>query len=218
MKVTNIKWDADYPELLYLPGEVEIPEEIGDDTDAISEYLSNLTGYCHYGFCIDGEKKEINRVAITIEHYNGNSYLSFMLSVKEDGSVEIINEKDCSVADVDGDYIYGSDNDLIRIQADEPISHFTFNEIMECYHEHNEAEPKIKEEVLEYISNHNDNPMDYMYAIMHQAELTKEEALAYLEEAFIAKYSEAELENVLENYFAENRQSDMSSIENAVEV
>lgn len=83
--------------------------------------------------------KEINRVSFEIEHYNGNTYMSFMLSIKEDGTVEVINERDCSLADVDGDYIYDTDNSLYRIQADEPIDEDTFEEIWDCYHEHNEV-------------------------------------------------------------------------------
>ena len=80
--------------------------------------------------------REINRVSFEIEHYNGDTYMSFMLSIKEDGTVEVINEKECSLADVDGDYIYDTDNSLYRIQADEPISEDTYEEIWDCYDEH----------------------------------------------------------------------------------
>lgn len=34
--------------------------------------------------------KEINRVSFEIEHYNGNAYMGFMLSIKEDGTVEVV--------------------------------------------------------------------------------------------------------------------------------
>ena len=59
MKAVNIKWDTDGDlELLQeLPKEIEIPEcLIGEDTDKdeyeeeISEYISDVTGFCHYGF------------------------------------------------------------------------------------------------------------------------------------------------------------------------
>jgi hypothetical protein len=52
MKAINIKWDVDNdePEDLDLPTEIEIPVEIQDDEDAISNYISDLTGFCHYGF------------------------------------------------------------------------------------------------------------------------------------------------------------------------
>ena len=48
MKVINIKWDTD-GEKIELPAEIEIPEEITDE-DEISDYISDETGFCHYGF------------------------------------------------------------------------------------------------------------------------------------------------------------------------
>ena len=80
---------------------------------------------------------EINRISFEIEHYNGNGYMAFMLSIKDDGSVEVIKESECSLADVDGDYIFRTDNDLYRIQADKPIDKITYDEIWDCYKEHN---------------------------------------------------------------------------------
>ena len=58
MKATNIKWDVDNKEdIKYLPTEVEIPPEIAEaasvDEDAISDYLSDLSGYCHWGFDLE---------------------------------------------------------------------------------------------------------------------------------------------------------------------
>jgi hypothetical protein len=83
-------------------------------------------------------KKEINRISFEIEHYNGDTYMSFMLSIKEDGSVEIIDEEHCSLADIEGDYLYDTDNELYRIQADEPIESYVYDEIWNCYEEHKE--------------------------------------------------------------------------------
>ena len=49
MKAINIKWDVDYEEELEdLPTEIDIPNNI--DIDAISDYISDVTGFCHYGF------------------------------------------------------------------------------------------------------------------------------------------------------------------------
>lgn len=62
--------------------------------------------------------KEINRVSFEIEHGNGNTYMSFMLSIKDDGSVEVIKTSDCSLADIDSDYIFDTNNKLYRVQAD----------------------------------------------------------------------------------------------------
>lgn len=62
MKAVNIKWDTDGDlELLQdLPKEIEIPEYlIDEDTDIdeyeeeISDYISEVTGYCHCGFDLE---------------------------------------------------------------------------------------------------------------------------------------------------------------------
>lgn len=46
----NIQWDVDSEEdLNHLPQRVVLPEGMVDD-DEISDYLSDLTGFCHYGF------------------------------------------------------------------------------------------------------------------------------------------------------------------------
>lgn len=86
--------------------------------------------------------KEINTVSFEIEHYDGDTYMGFMLSIMDDGSVGIINVSNCSLADIDSDYIFDTDNTLYRIQADEPISEDKYEEIWDCYNEHIEEELK----------------------------------------------------------------------------
>lgn len=56
MKAVNIKWDTDGDEeaLASLPTEVEISETIAEDDDAISDWLSDQFGFCHFGFAIEG--------------------------------------------------------------------------------------------------------------------------------------------------------------------
>lgn len=76
--------------------------------------------------------KEINRVSFEIEHCNGQTYFGFMLSIKDDGTVQVIKKDECSLADIDADYIFNTENDLYRIQADEPISDITYDEIRNC--------------------------------------------------------------------------------------
>ena len=54
IKVSNIKWDFDdltEDEIseLGLPNEIEIPEGIFDEEE-ISDYMSDVTGFCHKGF------------------------------------------------------------------------------------------------------------------------------------------------------------------------
>lgn len=57
MFATEIKWDTDgdTEALASLPTEVEIPQDIADqdDDDAISDWLSDTFGYCHFGFGIE---------------------------------------------------------------------------------------------------------------------------------------------------------------------
>lgn len=56
MKAINIIWDIDDREdLNTLPSEIEIPEDMIDeagevDDDEISDYLSDMTGFCHKGY------------------------------------------------------------------------------------------------------------------------------------------------------------------------
>lgn len=60
MKATGIKWDTDGDENLAkdLPSEIEIPDNIAlrakleNDEDVISDYLSQVTGFCHYGYSL----------------------------------------------------------------------------------------------------------------------------------------------------------------------
>ena len=48
----NIQWDVDDNEDLNgLPQRVILPEGMTDD-DEISDYLSDLTGFCHRGFSL----------------------------------------------------------------------------------------------------------------------------------------------------------------------
>ena len=50
MKAINILWDTDGEEV-NLPNEIEIPDWIDEnDDDEISDYLSDVTGFCYFGF------------------------------------------------------------------------------------------------------------------------------------------------------------------------
>ena len=50
MKAINIIWDTDGEEV-NLPNEIEIPDWVDkEDDDEISDYLSDITGFCHFGF------------------------------------------------------------------------------------------------------------------------------------------------------------------------
>lgn len=81
--------------------------------------------------------KEINQVSFEIEHYNGDTYMSFILSIKDDGSVDVIKGRNCSLADISPDYLYDTENTLLRIQAEEPITEDEYEAIVDCFNEHN---------------------------------------------------------------------------------
>lgn len=53
MKAVNIEWDiddfeGDLDELQMLPNEIDIPKDLTDDD--ISDYISEVTGFCYKGF------------------------------------------------------------------------------------------------------------------------------------------------------------------------
>lgn len=48
MKAINIDWDVE-EDVDFLPNEIEIPDGMTDE-DEISDYITNETGFCHYGF------------------------------------------------------------------------------------------------------------------------------------------------------------------------
>ncbi len=60
MKATNIEWDVSDNDMTdeemqdtleILPKEIDIPD--GIDEDAVSDYLSELTGFCVFGYVLD---------------------------------------------------------------------------------------------------------------------------------------------------------------------
>ena len=49
MKAINIDWDIDDENDIVLQNEIEIPNGMTDEDD-ISDYITNETGFCHFGF------------------------------------------------------------------------------------------------------------------------------------------------------------------------
>lgn len=77
MKATNIKWDTDGNKkaLGYLPKEMEIPSGMYD-IDDISDYLSDETGFCHDGFCIEYDKEDVEKyLKDNLEEYNLDGFV-----------------------------------------------------------------------------------------------------------------------------------------------
>lgn len=57
MKAINIQWDVDNTaELEFLPAEIEIPRGMDSTEDDISDYISELTGFCHKGFELNDDE------------------------------------------------------------------------------------------------------------------------------------------------------------------
>ena len=56
----------------------------------------------------------VNKI-IEIEDYNGNTIMA--ISIDKNGNVD--NMLNCSIADIDGDYLFNTDKELMRIQAEE---------------------------------------------------------------------------------------------------
>ena len=62
LKAVNIEWDVDLAEDLdSLPKEVQIPDGM-TDTEEISDYLSNLTGFCHRVFASGVTNRQMSGV------------------------------------------------------------------------------------------------------------------------------------------------------------
>lgn len=74
----DIIWDVDDPEdVSLLPTEIEIPKRFFDEEkpledaiEEISDYISNVTGFCHGGFKLkDSPEKELKKYAVTVVRY-----------------------------------------------------------------------------------------------------------------------------------------------------
>lgn len=102
----NIEWDTDNDKAIFaqLPKEIEIPEEVWkeyeeyQDEDIISDYLSDDTGFCLFGFdlkVVDDEKEEkimnniydILVVGGTYHNDNGKDYI--ILAFDKDADIAI---------------------------------------------------------------------------------------------------------------------------------
>ena len=51
-KATLILWNADPEDLDFLPTSIDIPKEIENDEEKISDYITEKTGFCHCGFSL----------------------------------------------------------------------------------------------------------------------------------------------------------------------
>lgn len=93
MKATNIQWDVDDPkDLENLPTEIELPNDIDLADDVISDYITNLTGFCHKGFDLVGDAANampIHSQAYVLEQPEDDYFKGSMLQ----GLVSVLNPK-----------------------------------------------------------------------------------------------------------------------------
>ena len=89
MKAVEIKWDVDCEEELeQLPVEMDIPDGM-NDSEEVSDYLSDETGFCHYGYRLI-EKKSDDTISYyvtddgTLKIFHGSK----LLATVEDGKAE----------------------------------------------------------------------------------------------------------------------------------
>lgn len=89
MKAVRIEWDVDDPkDLESLPTGVRIPSGIDEDEE-ISDYLTELTGFCHKGFAVtddDFDDVELSNAQIerNDEIYNSVYELCQIMAENED--------------------------------------------------------------------------------------------------------------------------------------
>ncbi len=74
MKAYDITWDTDGEDVA-LPNEVEIPAHM-TDLDEISDYITNVTGFCHKGFGVTGSvhNKPEDRLIRSMSKGHGLAY------------------------------------------------------------------------------------------------------------------------------------------------
>lgn len=109
----NIEWDTDNDKAIFnqLPKEIEIPEKVWkeyeeyQDEDIISDYLSDDTGFCLFGFdlkVVDDEKEEKNmnnttiydriQLGDTFHNSNGTDYIILAFDKEADVAI-LLNPK-----------------------------------------------------------------------------------------------------------------------------
>ena len=70
MKATNIIWETDGIEVK-LPTEVEIPEEIENDDDAITDYLSDTYGWLVISYSLPMDSEGVDEFGCYVNQVEG---------------------------------------------------------------------------------------------------------------------------------------------------
>ena len=112
MKAVNIEWDVDCQEDLEdLPTEIEIPDGMKDEDD-ISDYLSNVTGFCHKGYnLVESKKKSLSEQPIIKD---SSEMLKDVLALKSSNKDSLFFEVDSS-SEIVVEVLAGLDGESLEI-------------------------------------------------------------------------------------------------------
>lgn len=134
MKAINILWDTEDSEETVLPEEIDIPDGMTDEEE-ISDYLSNLTGYCHKGFAlIDRNEGNDSLYTVRITADDAPEFYGQIIDVFEDflaeKGIQITDEKSNDDRDdsVNTAIIFGSDYDGIRDSLESIMQNWNENQ------------------------------------------------------------------------------------------
>ena len=144
MKAVNIQWDTDGVDV-DLPSEIEIPSGMVDD-DEISDYLTNKTGYCHFGYELGGyeliERPNMDISQLCYELYKIDWKYSHMITPERQMD-SLKNYFEDARYFPDGEYSY---NDYLE-------EHGYDGELYACYDEFCETEYLDKEYIEHLLDN-----------------------------------------------------------------
>lgn len=141
MKAVNIQWDTDgEAKDVELPSEIEIPSGMVDD-DEISDYLSDMTGYCHLGFNLI-ERPNLDIAQLCYELYKIDWKYSHMIT-KDREMDSLKNYFEDARYFPDGDYSY---HDYLE-------EHGYDGELYACYDEFCETEYLDEEYIKGLLDN-----------------------------------------------------------------
>ena len=87
----------------------------------------------------------MKKISFEIEHPSGDTYMAFELTIDDNGNAEVTKTRNCDLADIDGDYMFDTDNDLYRIQGNwftHPDSYEEMTERFSLFCEENNVEEK----------------------------------------------------------------------------
>lgn len=117
MKAVNIKWDIDSEDFVSLPTSMDIPKEITTEEE-ISDYLSNITGYCHKGYNLLVTAEEIKDFIQKYIHLKDYSLEGYILTDEDYRMIAAgIRAGNGDLWDVTEDYLTDLKDDLEELEC-----------------------------------------------------------------------------------------------------